>query len=98
IGGVNIFPSQIESVLMSIPELGDQYQILVDRSKALTRLGVQVEVTSEFATSPDTDWNRLAGKVVESLRATLAINTQVELMRPESLPRYEGKAKRVIDL
>ena len=65
---------------------------------ALTRLGVQVEVNPEFATSPDADWNRLAGKVVESLRATLAINTQVELMRPESLPRYEGKAKRVIDL
>ena len=98
IGGVNVFPSQIESVLMSIPELGDQYQILVDRSKALTRLGVQVEVTPEFAASPGADWSRMAGKVVESLRATLAINTQVELMRPESLPRYEGKAKRVIDL
>jgi phenylacetate-CoA ligase len=98
IGGVNIFPSQIESVLMSVPELGDQYQILVDRSKALTRLGVQVEVTPEFAAQPDADWNRLAGRVVENLRATLSINTQVELMRPESLPRYEGKAKRVIDL
>ncbi len=98
IGGVNVFPSQIESVLMSVPELGDQYQILVDRSKALTRLGVQVEVTPEFASDPSADWNRLSGRVVESLKATLAINTQVELMQPESLPRYEGKAKRVIDI
>jgi phenylacetate-CoA ligase len=98
IGGVNIFPSQIESVLMSVPELGDQYQILVDRSKALTRLGVQVEVTPEFASSPKPDWDKLAGRVVEGLRATLAINTSVELMEPESLPRYEGKAKRVIDV
>jgi phenylacetate-CoA ligase len=98
IGGVNIFPSQIESVLYDIPELGDQYQILVDRSKALTRLGVQVEVTPEFASGPGADWDRLAARVQESMRATLAINTQVELMEPESLPRYEGKAKRVIDV
>jgi phenylacetate-CoA ligase len=98
IGGVNVFPSQIESVLMSIPELGDQYQILVDRSKALTRLGVQVEVTPIFAKKSHGEWDRLAGRVMESLRATLAINTQVELMEPESLPRYEGKAKRVIDI
>jgi phenylacetate-CoA ligase len=98
IGGVNVFPSQIESVLMSIPELGDQYQILVDRSKALTRLGVQVEVTPEFAARPDADMARLTTKVQESLRATLAIGTLVELMGPETLPRYEGKAKRVIDL
>jgi phenylacetate-CoA ligase len=98
IGGVNIFPSQIESVLMSVPELGDQYQILVDRSKALTRLGVQVEVSPEFAEDRGADWDKLAGRVVESLRATLAINTSVELMDPESLPRYEGKAQRVIDV
>lgn len=98
ISGVNVFPSQIESVLMSIPELGDQYQILVDRSKALTRLGVQVEVSPEFAARSDADWSKLSGRVVESLRATLAINTSVELMGYETLPRYEGKAKRVIDL
>jgi phenylacetate-CoA ligase len=83
---------------MSVPDLGDQYQIMVDRSKALTRLGVQVEVTPEFAGRSDADWDKLARMVIESLRATLAINTQVERMEPESLPRYEGKAKRVIDL
>ncbi len=98
IGGVNVFPSQIESVLLSMPELGEQYQILVDRSKALTRLGVQVEVSPAFAKRPSPEWERLEGRVMENLRATLAINTQVELMQPESLPRYEGKAKRVIDI
>ncbi len=98
IGGVNVFPSQIESVLYDIPELGDQYQILVDRSKALTRLGVQVEVTPEFAADGTADWNKLTGRVQESLRATLAINAKVELMNPEALPRYEGKAIRVIDI
>lgn len=98
IGGVNVFPSQIESVLMSIPELGDQYQILVDRSRALTRLGVQVEVTPEYDADPAADRGRLAARVVDSLKATLAISTSVELMDPESLPRYEGKAKRVIDV
>jgi len=98
IGGVNIFPSQIESVLYDIPELGDQYQILVDRSKALTRLGVQVEVTPEFASDGNADWDNLNGRVQESLRATLAIGAKVELMDPETLPRYEGKAVRVIDV
>ncbi len=98
IGGVNIFPSQIESVLYDIPELGDQYQILVDRSKALTRLGVQVEVTPEFASDGNADWDKLVGRVEESLRATLAIGAKVELMDPETLPRYEGKAVRVIDV
>jgi phenylacetate-CoA ligase len=98
IGGVNIFPSQVESVLMQVPELGDQYQILVDRSRALTRLGVQVEVTPEFAARADADWDGLAARVTESMKATLAINAKVELMDPESLPRYEGKAKRVIEV
>ena len=98
IGGVNIFPSQIESVLYDIPELGDQYQILVDKSKALTRLGVQVEVTPEFAADGNADWNKLMGRVQENLKATLAINAKVELMDPEALPRYEGKAVRVIDI
>jgi phenylacetate-CoA ligase len=98
IGGVNVFPSQIESVLMQVPELGDQYQILVDRSKALTRLGVQVEVSHDFAAESGQDWDRLAARVKESMRATLAINANIELMEPESLPRYEGKAKRVIDV
>jgi phenylacetate-CoA ligase len=98
IGGVNIFPSQIESVLYDIPELGDQYQILVDRTKALTRLGVQVEVTPAFAADGNADWDKLIARVQESLRATLAIGAKVELMDPESLPRYEGKAVRVIDV
>jgi len=98
IGGVNIFPSQIESVLYDIPELGDQYQILVDRSKALIRLGVQVEVTPAFAADGNADWDKLNSRVQESLRATLAIGAKVELMDPEALPRYEGKAVRVIDV
>ncbi len=98
IGGVNIFPSQIESVLMQVPELGDQYQILVDRSKALTRLGVQVEVSPDFAAGTGQDWDKLAARVGESMRATLAINASIQLMEPETLPRYEGKAKRVIDI
>jgi phenylacetate-CoA ligase len=98
IGGVNIFPSQIESVLYDIPELGDQYQILVDRSKALIRLGVQVEVTPAFAADGNADWDKLNSRVQESLRATLAIGAKVELMDPEALPRYEGKAIRVIDV
>jgi phenylacetate-CoA ligase len=98
IGGVNVFPSQIEAVLMSIPELGDQFQILVDRSKALARLTVQVEVNRDFASMPKDEWQRLHAKVEKDMLATLAINPGIELKDPGTLPRYEGKAVRVIDV
>jgi phenylacetate-CoA ligase len=98
IGGVNVFPSQIESVLLGVPGLGEQFQILVDKSRALARLTVQVEVSRDFAQRPKGDWAALQARVEKDMLATLAINPTIELKQPGALPRYEGKAVRVVDL
>jgi phenylacetate-CoA ligase len=93
VGGVNVFPSQIEEVLMSLPELGDQYEIIIDR-ELLDRLMVRVE------TAQGVDWHDsdVARKVSENLTAVLSIRAQVELLKPGTIERSLGKAKRVIDL
>jgi phenylacetate-CoA ligase len=93
IGGVNVFPSQVEHVLMNIPVLGDQYQIIVSH-KELDRLAVKVETTSDRANDPS-----LLKQVQTDLLAVLGIRADVELVQLGTLPRSEvGKAQRVIDL
>jgi phenylacetate-CoA ligase len=92
IGGVNIFPSQVEHVLMNVPGVGDQYQIVVSREE-LDHLAVKVEVPKNKLNDPE-----LLKKVQTDLMATLGIRAKVELVEEGALPRTEGKAKRVIDL
>jgi phenylacetate-CoA ligase len=92
IGGVNVFPSQVEHVLMNVPGVGDQYQIVVSREE-LDHLAVKVEVPKNKLNDPE-----LLKKVQTDLMATLGIRAKVELVEEGALPRTEGKAKRVIDL
>ena len=92
VGGVNVFPSQVEHVLMNVPELGDQYQIVVSREE-LDRLAVKAEAPKDKVNDP-----QLLKKVQTDLFATLGIRANVELVEEGSLPRYEGKARRVVDL
>jgi len=93
VGGVNVFPSQIEHVLMNTPGLGDQYQIIVTH-KELDRLAVKVEASTDMLKDPN-----LPKKIQEDLFAVLAIRADVELVELGTLPRSEvGKARRVIDL
>ncbi len=96
IGGVNVFPSQVEEVLMSVPGVGDQYQIIIDRD-VLDRLSLQVEVDSEFFGSADYDAAALTKRIAETLVSSITVRPRIELMKPGSLPRSEGKAQRVID-
>jgi len=93
VGGVNVFPSQIEEVLLSLRELGDQYEIVVDRD-ILDKLSVRVEV----AQGVDPSSEEVARKVAEHLTAVLSIRANVELLPPGTIERSLGKAKRVIDL
>ncbi|MCU0798946.1 MAG: phenylacetate--CoA ligase [Candidatus Thermoplasmatota archaeon] len=93
VGGVNVFPSQIEDVLMSIDELGEQFQIILETDR-LDHLNVQVEVSPAHWGVAE---KVLAGKVEEALQATLTLRARVELVAPGTIPRTEGKAKRVID-
>lgn len=93
IGGVNVFPSQIEHVLMNILGLGDQYQIVVTHDQ-LDRLTVKTEVTADKLNDAG-----LLQRIQQDLMAVLGINSKVELLEVGTLPRSEvGKARRVIDL
>jgi phenylacetate-CoA ligase len=97
INGVNVFPSQIEEVIMSIKEVGNNYLILVEKDGALDRLTVKVEVVPEFFNDDTRPLNALIEKIKYTLQASISINPKVELQESGSLPVSEGKAVRVKD-
>ena len=94
IRGVNVFPSQIEEVLLKNSiEVSPNYQILVDRVNNTDTLDINVELSPQFKGNVDDEKKSLENQ----LRATLGIGAKVHLLRPKSIVRSEGKAKRVID-
>ncbi len=97
IRGINVFPSQIEYTLMQIKEVGDQYMIYVTRDGALDNMVLQVEIKPEAFSDNMEDMLRLRHKIESALKKYLNIAVTVELKAPGELPRFEGKAKRVID-
>jgi phenylacetate-CoA ligase len=97
VGGVNVFPSQIESALMNIPEVGNNYQIVLDREESLDRIHIKVELYSKMFHGDLKELNRLKKKITEAVRSTILVNPRVELLEPGSLPPSMGKAVRVID-
>ena len=97
IRGINVFPSQIEHVLLKIPEVGNQFMVYVDRVNHLDEMTVDVEINRDYFSGELTDLARIQKKVVKELRDALELRTTVKLVEPGSLPRFEGKAKRVID-
>ena len=92
VGGVNVFPSQVEHVLMNVQGLGDQYQIVVSHEE-LDRLAVKVETPKDRLNDAE-----LLKRIQTDLLATLGIYARVELVEEGALPRTEGKAQRVLDL
>ena len=97
VNGVNVFPSQIEEVIMAIPEVGTNYQIHLTKSGSLDKLTVQVEIYSKMFTGDLSALDALKGKIKDKLRASITINAHIELHEPGALPIFEGKAKRVVD-
>ncbi|MDY5678989.1 MAG: phenylacetate--CoA ligase [Candidatus Methanomethylophilaceae archaeon] len=97
IRGINVFPSQIEYTLLQIPEVGDQYMIYVTREGALDNMLLQVEIRPEAFSDKVEDMIRLRAHIESELKKYLNIAVAVELKAPGELPRFEGKAKRVID-
>ena len=95
--GVNIFPIQIERVLMNIPEVGTDYQIILDRKNYMDALTVRVEINAKFFDGDIRHLERLRKRIVEELRSEIIIEPEVELLEPGSIPKGEGKAVRVID-
>ena len=97
IRGVNVFPSQIESVLMEIKGLAPIYQIIVDRKGHLDNMEVQVELEKDMFTGSFRDLEAMENKIRGKLNSVLSIDVRVKLVEPKSIERSEGKAKRVID-
>ena len=97
INGVNVFPSQIEEVIMKMPEVGTNYRILVRKEGLLDRLIVQTEVGPAIFSDDARDMNALKRRIIDNLRASITISPTVELHEPGVLPVQEGKAIRVVD-
>jgi phenylacetate-CoA ligase len=96
--GVNVFPSQIESVLMQIPEVGDHFQIVVDRAGPMDVMAVKIEVTESTLSDRVGALMQLEERVAKQLRDVLMVNAKVELVERGTLPRSSGKSQKVIDL
>ncbi len=97
IRGINVFPSQVESVLMNIPEVGDHWEILVDRQGPLDIMTVRVELTQAGFSDKIGDLMKLKKKISKQLKGVLNIAAEVDLVEPGTIPRSMGKAKRVTD-
>ncbi|MBN2098970.1 MAG: phenylacetate--CoA ligase [Dehalococcoidia bacterium] len=97
IRGVNVFPSQIESILLQVEGVEPQYLIIVDRERHLDDLEVWVEVSEDVFSDEMKRMEALKKKVKDELESTLGIGVKVRLVEPKSIARTEGKAKRVVD-
>jgi len=95
IRGVNVFPSQVETVLVRFDELSPHYQLVVTRPRTLDELEARIEVAPEWSGAAAT---ALRERVASRLRGVLGIGVHVTLVAPGQLPRSEGgKLRRVVD-
>ena len=95
--GVNIYPIQIEKILMAMPEVGNNFLITLETEGFNDTMTVQVEVTKECFDGDISNLERVRRKIVEELKSDILITPRVKLVAPHSLPTGEGKAVRVID-
>ena len=97
IRGINVFPSQVESVILEMKEFEPQYMLVVDRQGTLDTLEIQVELRKELYSDEMGILLGLKKKLADRLKSVLSISANVKLMEPNSIPRSEGKGKHVID-
>lgn len=95
--GVNVFPSQIEAVLMGVKEASAHYMLVVDRVNSQDKLTVQVELKDDVDINDADKLEKLAAYIKTQIKQTLLISAKVELLPPKSIARSEGKAKRITD-
>ncbi len=96
IRGVNVFPGQIEEVVLSVPELGPHYEIIVEREGYTDKLTVRVELNKE--TDSFAELQRIENATRSKLKVILGLDAKIKLESPNTLQRFEGKAKRIKDL
>ena len=97
IRGVNVFPSQVESVILKIAEVAPHYMLIVDRVNNLDTLEVWVEAREEFFNDAISSLEKIGKKITDDLFSLLGLHVKVKLVEPKTIERSEGKAKRVID-
>ena len=97
IRGVNVFPSQIEAVLLQIEGTLPHYQIVLTREHGLDQMEIQVEVTARFFSDKVGTLEVLQKKLADAIERVLGVRVQLNLVEPSTIQRSEGKAKRVID-
>ncbi len=97
IRGVNVFPSQIESILLDIGETEPHYQLVVDRVGSMDTLGVKVEVSEQMFSDRIKGLEELENVIRREIDNVLGISAEVKLVEPKTIQRSEGKAQRVID-
>ena len=97
IKGVNVFPSQIESVLLKISKATPNYQIIVDRVGTTDTFEILVEISDDMFSDTVKTIEELAKKISDDIHSILGIRAKIKLVEPKSIPRSEGKAVRVID-
>jgi len=97
ISGVNVFPSQIESLLLDIEEVEPQYRLLVRKKGYLDQLIVEVEGKKEIYEAGEGRRHEIEGKITAHIKGNMGISVEINLVEPKSLARSEGKALRVID-
>ncbi|MEG0457623.1 MAG: phenylacetate--CoA ligase, partial [Oscillospiraceae bacterium] len=98
IRGVNVFPSQIESVLVGIKQIGPHYQLIITRNGVMDNLEVQVELIDSSLLEQYGALEALQQEVRKKLKIVLGIDAKVKLIEPKTLERFAGKAKRIVDL
>ncbi|MFO8030957.1 MAG: phenylacetate--CoA ligase [Desulfohalobiaceae bacterium] len=96
--GVNIYPMQVERVLMSVPEVGQNYQIVLERFNYMDQMRVKVEIKDEYFVEDMRILKGLEQRISRMLREEILVTPKVELVEHNSLPTSQGKAQRVLDL
>lgn len=97
--GVNIFPSQVEEVLSTFPEVSPHYRLVLIRQKGFIKdLEVQVELTPQGFSDSFRELEQLEEKIRSRLRSTLSLGPKVKLMEPKSLERTTGKSRRIVEV
>jgi phenylacetate-CoA ligase len=97
IRGVNLFPSQVEELILKTPKLSPHYQLEVTRKGHMDDLTVRVELKPEYAAAAETR-QEAAGELRHHIKALIGINTKIEVMDVGGVERSAGKAKRIVDM
>jgi len=98
IRGVNVFPSQIESVLVGMEHIGPHYQLVIRREGFMDTLEVQVELTDSSLLEQYGELERVQRLISQKLHTVLGIDSKISLVEQKTIERFQGKAKRIVDL